>query len=249
MRQSYNLLNIEWDINRVNDFLIKEYDYDLFDFSYSLAIILSKKPLLKFWDLQSKIKQEISDYEIVIEGVKSLKKLDCDLKIHRLAMKKIKNPLFPKEKICNIEKTISDETNILQASLESYKKTKGRPAISKNVIASLWSLVMKDSEEIHFKNIEILLNWFYEKLEEVTYCEKLNVDSSEAEILRFRKNFYILLEETKKDIFVYSYKANLSKGKKKVYAFQIKFEKDNPEVYLLNSTSENDISSLITFPT
>ena len=248
MKQSYNLLNIEWDINRVNDFLIKEYEHDLFDFAYSLAVVLSKEPLLKPWDIQLISKQEIPDYENVVDEVKRLKKLACDINTHRLVMKKIKNPLFPKEKIYNIEELISNEITILQASLEIFKKTKGRPAISKNVIASLWSLVMKDSKEIHFENIEILLNWFYEKLEGMTYREKLNVDSSKAEILRFRKSFCVPLEETKKDIFVYNYNANLSKDKKKTYIFEIRFEKDNPEFYPLSPTSENDISSLIVFP-
>ena len=249
MRQSYNLLNSEWNINKVNEFLIEKYGYDLFDFAYSMAVILSKKPLLKFLDIQLIRKLKVSDYKNVVEGVERLKKLAHDLSAHRLAMKEIENRLFPKERIYNIEELINEEINILQACLEMYKKVKGRPAIFKNIIASLWSLVMKDSEGIHFKNIDELSNWFYKELEEVTYRDKLNVDSSEGEILRFRKNFYILLEETKKDIFVYNYKTNLSKDKpvKKTYAFEIRFEKDDPQLYPLNPTSENDIASLIIF--
>jgi len=251
MKHGYNLLSSDWDIKRINDFLIKEYEFDLFDFAHSVAIILNKREPISttFLDIWLLKKVEISDYEIVDEGVERLKKLNIDLSAHRLAMKKIKNLLFPKEKIYNIEELINDEITILKGCLENYKKTKGRPAISKNIIASLWSLVMKDSEGIHFENIEILLDWFHEKLEEVTYRDKLKVDYLKAEILRFRKSFCILLEEARKDIFVYNYKANLSKDKKKIYAFQIRFEKDDPQFYPLSPTSENDIASLIIFPT
>ena len=246
MGYRYKIFDKYFDTSEANKFLIQKYGFDLFDFAHSLAIVLRKEPTSKFWDIQLIRKQEVSDYEIVSDGVKRLKKLALDLNKHRLAMKKIKNPLLPKEKIYEIEESIGGEINILKASLNAFKKSKGAPAKPKNIIPSLWSLVMRDNGITHWKNIENLFDWFHERLEDVSYRNELVGFSPGKEILRFVKKFRPFLEEAKKEVFYHNCKE--FPNQKKINAFQIRFEIYSPEFYPINSSSENEMSSLIIFP-
>jgi len=270
----YNILDASGDMNRVNEFLIKEYNYDLYDFSHSIAIVLSAKPLIKFWDIWLIKKGNIPNQKIVVREIKRLKKIEKrllrELDAHQLAMQNIKNPLLSKaimpgsenwrdkeaktrefwlKKTYRIGETIGSEIDRLKGFLNVFKRTKGKPPQPRYIIASLWSLVMKDSEEPHLENIDALINWFYENLKGASYRDELDISEhppSSGNISRFMRNYRDVLEEDKKGIFFHNYKE--FSDREKVFAFKIAFEKDNPKIYPLSPTSKDDISSLIMFP-
>jgi len=68
----YNVLSFEWDIDRVNSFLIEEYGYDLFDFAYSIAIVFSKNLPIRFWNIWSIRNPQIPYIKICKEEIKTL---------------------------------------------------------------------------------------------------------------------------------------------------------------------------------
>lgn len=292
MRYSYKILDGNLDKDGVNKFLIDEYEYDLFDFAHSLAIVLSKKPppsttLWEIWkfgkrkdtDYEREYKRE---YELVADEIRRLERIikstTRGLKNHMLAMEKVKNPLLPKDILPgyeiwknghkNWEKdeddkpmefwiknnykfdgVISSEINILKKCLNDLKKEKGAPTKSKNTIAALWSLVMKDDATPHLKNIETLLDWFWETLEGVPYHREIESSSSENssgdKTSRFVKRNRSLLEKARKEIFFHNYKE--FPDKKKTYPYQIRFEADSPKFYP-RSSPYDETARFIFFP-
>ncbi len=266
----YIALDVYSGADRINTDLISGYGYDLFDFAYSIAIALSKKPLSDFWNIWTLKKTEVADYKFVADEVKKLKRIKRRLQqvldLHLSAMQNIRNPLLPKEpmpasenwenrdadtrellieKIYGLE-SIRGEIDILRGCLNLFKRAKGKPAKPFNIIASLWSLIMKN-EEIHLDNIYTLINWFHERLEGTDYRNELDTSEHPPRlkvISEFMENYEDLLEEDKKKIFFHSYRE--LQDKEKVYAFQIRYEVDNPRLYPFSSPPD-ETEQLIVF--
>jgi len=267
MKDSYKILDGNLDEDGVNEFLIKQYEYDLFDFRYSLAIVLSRKPppSAALWNLWRIGKRESFDNncEIVADEIKRLeriiKSMVRSLDDHILTMEN-RGPLFPKEKLpgkvkwkdmstrdreffirksYKIDEMIGSRINILRGCLNIFKKAKGPPTQTRTTIAALWSLVMRDNRTLHMKNIEILLDWFWKRLEGVDYRDKLYSSSPKNslrdKITKFVKNHRTLLEKARKDIFFHNYKK--FPDKEKVCPCRIEFEADGPKFYPISSPS------------
>jgi len=249
---------------QLNRKLIRIYGYDLFDFTYSLAIVLSKKPPPRLWNIWLIRKFKIEDIEILKKELNRLKRirnqLIKDLKKHLIKMHRINNPLLPKEyipearniestideirnediiRIYKINETIGIEINNIKTILNIFKRTKGPPASVKNILGSLWSLVMRDETRIHIDIIADLMGWFYLRLQPTNYADELGASPSLEEILRFMGRFGSMVEQDKSEIFYYNLK--LERNINKIYPFQIIFDENGPR-FLPRDIDENQVS-------
>lgn len=255
----------------LNQILIRDYGYDLFDFTYSLAITLSKKPPLRLWNIWLIRKAEIVDFEILKRELTRLKKirnnLIKDLKKHLFLMSQIENTLLPKEfvpgatsfeslddkksdnnvaSIYGIQHKIGSEIDSIQAIINIFKRTKGPPASVKNILGSLWSLVLRDETSIHIDVIAELTGWFYERLKPRNYADELKASPSLEYISRFMSRFGSMIEEDRTDIFYHNLK--LEQNINKIFPFQIVFD-DNGARFFSRDSDENQTSlSKIIFP-
>jgi hypothetical protein len=237
----------------LNKILIEDYHYDLFDFALSLASVLRKSPPYRIWNTWLIRKLNIQDYSILVRELDRLVKIKCrltnDLKNHLAMLGRITNPIFPKEitlgtagfnryneagksfivdSVYKIDDTLGNEIDILKRIKNIFRRTKGSPAASRNVIAGLWSLVMRDTRRIHIEEIGNLIDWFYQKPEGTSYQEEINPPPSLADISRFiSRKFRPLLEEDCKEIFVIRYP--IRETFIKPYPFQVHFRFDEPE--------------------
>lgn len=69
-------------------------------------------------------------------------------------------------------KVIDDEIEYYEKLIPNYTRKRGRPVQARFIISSFWSLILRDSQITHWKNIEQLLEWFYRKLNGVHYSQK-----------------------------------------------------------------------------
>lgn len=247
------LIDYDWPAGRLNRFLRKEYGYDLFDFAYSLAIVLAETvPLGRFhiWNLK---KEDIRHYRTAKTELTRLKKLRLhvvkELSQHLTVLKAMGGSVFPREilpgihirmadspraleDIINhaygIESSLTTEINVLSAALGYFERSKGAPAKSSTLISCLWSFIIKGKRGAHLYNIENLLNWFYEKLDNTCYREEISTSPSVEEISRFKKRHGQEVEEDVKKIFVANYK--MYSRRKQPFPFAVRFDKDTPRL-------------------
>lgn len=100
-------------------------------------------------------------------------------------------------------KVIDDEIEYYEKLVADYTRKRGRPVQIRIIISSLWSLILKDSQIIHWENIKRILEWFYRKLNGKHYQENEKHYSHEIYampkvdlITRFRaKNIRVLENE------------------------------------------------------
>ena len=234
---------------QLNRKLIRNYGYDLFDFTYSLSIVLSRKPPPQLWNIWLIRKFRIEDFEIPKKELLRLERirnrLIKDLKKHLTNMHRINNPLLPKEYIpvaINIKSTLDEISNEdiiriykiddvigaeiinIKAILNIFKRTKGPPASVRNILGSLWSLVVRDETSIHIDVIADLIGWFYKRLLLRNYVSELGDSPSLEEISRFIARFGSKLEQDRSGIFYHNLK--LEPNIEKIYPFQINFDEN-----------------------
>jgi len=153
------------------------------------------------------------------------------------------------KELYKLNETINAEIDYYERYLSYYRNKKGRPVFPKTIIASLWSLIMRDKNGIHYDRIAELLIWFSEKLKNADYGKEFSKSikknpPGEREITRFHNKFPNVLEEDSRDIFFHNYRE--FKKKQKVYSFRISFEKEKPKFFPIEPTEEQSID-LITF--
>lgn len=230
----YELIDVNWNAKKLNEFLLRQYRYSLFCFAFSLAAVFYKTPSWGSWNLWFLKKEGIPYFEICkqeIEKIKEMKvqivdKLDEHLnklqfwdslmgnqKHHFpktfLSLKKPPK-ILDKEKLTeknykleNTFKVIDDEIEYYEKLVADYTRKRGRPVQIRIIISSLWSLILKDSQITHWKNIAQILEWFYRKLNGKHYQENEKHYSHEIYampkvdlITRFRaKNIKVLENE------------------------------------------------------
>jgi len=256
------------ELNRI---LKEDYHYDLFDFTLSLAIVLRKSPPYRLWNTWLIRKLNIQDYNILVREldrlVKIKRRLRNDLKNHLTMLGRITNPIFPNEmthgtagfnrhneeeksfivdSVYKIDETLRNEIDILKRIKNIFRRTRGSPAASRNIIAGLWSLVMRDTRRIHIEEIGNLIDWFYQKLEGTSYQEEIDSPPSLADISRFMsRGFRPLLKEDCKEIFVIRYP--IRETFIRAYPFQVHFRFDEPE-FLVPDREIEMISPILIFP-
>lgn len=282
----YRLIGENWEITRLNEFLKSQYGFDLYDFSHSLAIVLRRRPSLRFWHIWAIKKESIPYFEQMDQELRRLRRLrdrivrDLYNHLERIQYwdwisNRIDTPVCPlfhprtiisqdldredmqekRNKITEMlykldETIIAAEIDFFERYLSIYRYPSGRPAVPKNIISSLWSMILRDSIRIHHKNITNLLNWFCNKLETTAYGRELRDSledgySSEEEISRFKRRYGRYLEEDRKELFVFDYRT--ASGREKIYPFHIRFAEDEPKFYTLPEPSEGRTPS-IKFP-
>jgi hypothetical protein len=264
-------INTELSPQELNQVLIEAYHYDLYDFSHSLAIVLRKSPPLRLWNIWLIRKANIPDLNILVAENRRLKrikrKLTSDLKEHLSELGRIENPLFPDEflpgasdfnnyaesrkdvavqRIYKLDETIINEIDALDRILSIFRRTQGSPATAKNIIGSLWSLIMRDSRRIHIEEIENLIDWFFARLEATDYSDEINGSPSLADISRFLgRGLRSILEQDRKEIFSYNYSSSDQLGK--FYPFQICFDKQEPK-FIASAGDNAAVSPILIFP-
>jgi len=153
------------------------------------------------------------------------------------------------KELYKLNETIDAEIDYYEQYLSYYRNKKGRPVFPKTIIASLWSLIMRDENGIHYNRIAGLLIWFSEKLKNTDYgkefSESIKINPpKEREIARFHNNFPNVLEEDSRDIFFHNYRKFIKN--QKVYSFRIRFEKEEPKFFPIEPT-EGQYIDLVTF--
>ena len=264
------LINPEWPATRLNRYLMRKYKYDLFDFAFSLAIALRKSPPLCDFNIWSLTKPFIADYATVQTErdrlIKMRDKLISGLKRHLSALSRVQNPLFPKEvlpgiRLSNIgsdrslnfmirsayriDTTLTTEIEVLSAAMKRFTKSKGASSRPHNLTGCLWSLIMQDSRRIHLENIENLLGWFYERLENTSYQKKICSSPALEEISRLLRRHRDELQEDAKKIFRYDYRSE--RRGQKIFPFSIRFDIDEPRFIKRHSERAN-IRDCVLFP-
>jgi len=257
-------INDNLSSQQLNRKLIRIYGYDLFDFTYSLAIVLSKKPPPRLWNIWLIRKFKIEDFAILKKELLRLKRirnqLIKDLKRHLIKMHRINNPLLPKEyipvvrniestvaeirnediiRIYKIDEAIGSEIKNITAILNIFKRTKGPPASAKNILGSLWSQVVRDETSIHIDIIADLMDWFYLRLQPRNYADELVASPSLEEISRFMTRFGSMVKKDRTEIFYYNLKSE--RNINKIYPIQIIFDENGPR-FLPRDTNENNSS-------
>lgn len=274
-----NPIEFNWIPERLNNYLIQYYGYDLFDFAYSLAIVLSKSvPInpLNIWYIKHQQVPYIKTCREEIRRLRGIKQREMriisDLDNHLDQMKhwdvlggRIVGTFipqyFPKERtrerinrnsytkrvyrLEDIFHVLNKEIDHYNEFLQLFRVTSGRPISPKTIIASLWSLIIRNRRGIDLARIHELLGWFYARLEGTEYeGELIDLPGSE-EISRFMRRFRNILEEDKSKIFVHNYHQSQHIDKPKV--IQIRFERDEPRFLSISTTQRNEIPSLIIF--
>ena len=107
---------------------------------------------------------------------------------------------------------------------QGIQRRKGRPAEISLILPAFWSYLIKDSAKIHWKNIERLREWFYERLKDAVYAKRIEAFPSAEPILEFKRKHNDLLEGELPHFFKdYEDKIN-------PLGLQINFAKEEPKI-------------------
>jgi len=254
------------DLNRI---LIEQYKYDIFDFAHSLAIVLRTSPPVHLWNIWLIRKVNIPDFRILVREAERLirikERLIRDYHDHLAELSRIENPIFPQEfyvgtanfnsqddshkrlvidQNFRINEILDSKISSLTSIKNVFRRTKGSPAASKNIIGSLWSLIMRDTKRIHIEEIENLIDWFYLRLQNTDYAEEMKNSPTLADISRFLgRGFREFLEQDCREIFHYNYAS--AQHSPKIYPFQIRFYEREPKFLTMDDEGQN---SRLIFP-
>jgi hypothetical protein len=125
---------------------------------------------------------------------------------------------------------------------EKAARKKGRPANTRMIVASLWSLVIKKKGRVQWEAVEELRDWFYSKLEGTDYRSRIEELPAQREIKAFRTKHRAELQKERRLFFRrYDCPSN-------PMGLQINFAKDSPELWGIDSLSEQKEIPVIRFP-
>jgi len=142
-------------------------------------------------------------------------------------------------------KIIDEEISYLQNNMwKPFRKGKGKPVEPNFIIHAFWSLVMRKKENADMKNVENLVNWFDNKLNNTTYGSVLKYEFEGPSLYRFITENREKLEEDRGYFF--------PKGKLKEphlpRNLRVEFASSSPEISAYDSRCKEIQSPLVFFP-
>ena len=147
------------------------------------------------------------------------------------------------EKIYGLGRVVTaiDEELAFYKGFNFSHRRKGRPIKSNVLLVSLWSHALRDGRIIHWKNIDALMRWFYQKIENTKYSSEIKNMPEPEEIRRFRiKNANELTNE-------YKYLFIKSRNPKFLSGIQVSFQKESPRLLSLGKSTHKKAIPVICF--
>ncbi len=254
----YPVTSQDWD-----SFLLEKCEYGIWYFSFCLAKLIAEA------DLRYRYAPGTKFARASIYGVKDFFKIECERrrKLKASIIKTYYDSLcdwgwIERRKEEPIEKDINfiidiypevgallnklnDEINDFKEFTPFWEK-KGRPIEIRNIIASIWALVMKEKGKSPWENIEYLLRWFFEKFKngKTEYYKALADNINEIYENYLKKEHYVIMrnKHNKKNI-EYLRGLYFPLSKQRQFYQRIEFKKDYINFPLLTEKGP-----LITFP-
>jgi len=239
-----------WD-----SFLIQEYGYGIWNFSYCLADMIIRKEGKYGLHPQTELPRILltNRNEYLREEIKVRK----DLKTYNI--EKLDNSLrgtgWEKDKETQIN-FIIDAYDLkpffkhLDNEIEGFKSSmmkKGRTPETRYQIASIWAQILKGKRGTNWACIEYLLGWFFKKLFKTSYCKILGNEYVDFYRSGLRDRYYVKKrdEKNRKDIEIF--RERFFPTKWPLRLSRIEFKKDY--IHISHQFDEpNENSALIIFP-
>jgi len=235
-----------WD-----SFLIKEYGFGIWNFSYCLAdMIIIKEGKYRYHPQTELPRILLSNRN---EYLREEIKIRENLKTHIIEI--LDNSLrgigIEKDKetqlnfiidVYNLKPFFKHLNNEIEGFKSSMRK-RGRTPETRYQIASIWSQIVKGKRGTNWACIEYLLGWFFKKLFKTSYCKILGNEYVDFYRSGLRDRYYVKKRDKKNRKNIEIFRERFFPAKRPLPLLRIEFKND-----YINLSPANKKGPLIIFP-